>query len=315
MAITPKDLIKFGDITFTNKTPFEIRDIITEFKNSWATTLIPSYKLAMEMYNKDYTFRSEEAIDYNRAIVSWSNTNSRNSNFAAIIYTLAARFDLEEFCNNFLDRFKEGIEIYTLTIADAYLINRLICLQLFSKYATNLLHYISIMECNSYPDNVSLAGYGYNKQQIAWLEKQSSNFKLAIDYLQNSVKDMYAEVDKMPTTYLIENKRSGFAGGMDVDDLRWLLKSILKIGTLITGVGAVIQTLYWRQSGGTALEIAKDIQRQKQLKDSLELRLIHLRNLQNGTPSASVEKNIQITEDRLRKLDKELNDIEAKYGK
>lgn len=314
-------LVEFGGIKFTNKTPFEIKDMIVDFKSEWVMTLIPTFKLASQVFNSKYEFRDTNAKMYNDYIVNHSGLSGNVKTFAQAIWTLASKFDIDNFCDRFIDRFKNGIDVYSLSVADAALVNKLIGLQFFSKYSLSILHYIEILECNTYSENVALSSYSITEQQKVWIDAQSGNYKTELAIISKNVKKIYEDIDKLPTTFIsdMESSKSGFTGsnknGIDAEDI----KALFKIGGIIvgvfTGVSAIVQTVYWRMSGGTALVIAKNIQKQKQLKTALELRLVHLQNLREGTASASVEKNIQITEDRLRKIEKELYDVEKKYDK
>lgn len=313
--------INFGGIEFTNKTPFEIENLIAEFRNEWVLTLLPTYKLASEFFTDKYEFRDKNAKMYNDFIVTATGLSKKQYTFAQAIYMLASKFGIDQFCSNFIDRFKNGIDVYSLSVADAALVNQLVGLQFFVKYSTLMLHYISILESNTYPENSALASYTLPEQQRAWIDSQSGNYQKEIDVISSDVKRLFAELDKVPTTFVsdLANSKSGFMGsnknGIDAEDIKTLWKYVGVVTGIVAGVGLIAQTLYWRMSGGAALYITKNIQKQKQLKTALELRLFHLRNLQENTPSASVEKNIQITEDRLRKIEKELFDMEKKYGK
>lgn len=314
-------LIEFGGIQFTNKTPFEIKDMIVDFQSEWETTLVPSFKLASEVFDNEYKFRDKDAKTYNSYIVKYCSLGNKVNTFAQAIYILASKFNIAKFCSEFLERFKNGIDVYSLSVADAALVNQLIGLQFFSRYCLSMLHYVEILECNTYPDNVALSSYTIPEQQKVWLDAQSGNFKNQMSVVEGNVKKIYENIDQIPTTFVSEmaSSKSGFSGsnkkGLDAEDIKLLIKIGGVVVGAVAGVSAIVQTIYWRMSGGSALVIAKNIQRQKQLKTALELRLFHLQNLKEGTPSASVEKNIQITEDRLRKIEKELYDVEKKYGK
>lgn len=314
-------LIDFGGIRFTNKTPFEIEDLLNEFKDEWLLTLLPTYKLASEFFTSKYVFRDETAKMYNDFIVTAAGLDKKQNTFAQVIYMLVSKFDINQFFAKFRERFKNGIDVYSLSVADAAIVNQLIGLQFFAKYSTLMLHYISILESNTYPENSALASYTLPEQQRAWIDRQSDNYRKEINVIGSNVKRLFAELDRVPTTFVsdLANSKSGFTGsnpnGFDSEDIKNLWKYVGIATGIIAGVGLIAQTIYWRMSGGAALYIAKNIQKQKQLKTALELRLFHLRNLQENTPSASVEKNIQITEDRLRKIEKELFDMEKKYDK
>ena len=45
----------------------------------------------------------------------------------------------------------------------------------------------------------------------------------------------------------------------------------------------------------------------------LELRLIHLRNVQRGQPNPQIEQEIQYNEDRLSRLQSEIKEFEEEY--
>lgn len=309
--------VEFGGIQFTNKTPFEINDMITEFRTGWESTLVPSYKLASELYNDRYEYRSEDSKDYNDYIVTNCKLRPVPKTFAQAVYILSSKFDINDFCKRFVKHFENGIDVYSLTVADAGLINQFSGLQLFVQYSLQVLHYISIQECNTYPENTALASYGLSKQQLDWLEAQSVNYRKSLEIVSTGVNKLYDQVDKMPTTYVAElnKERRGFS----YDDVLSLLTIATAITGAVAGIATIVQTCYWRMSGGTALVIAKNIKRQQQLKEALQLRLVYLRTLRDGndkgSPAPVLEKNIQIIEDRLRKVDKELADMEKKYGK
>lgn len=171
-----------------------------------------------------------------------------------------------------------------------------------SEYSLKWLNMITIFETANVDDHTSVKG-NLTPLEMKYLTENYDDYLSALVVLSKTVKDIEKGVKGLPDAIITELTESTFPntlgqGKIDPFNMRQF--------------SAAVNPFYF--FGLMVVEYqAKVYKRKKALKELLELRLLNLKRIQEKNPDAGLQKDIEITAERVGDLDDEIRRKEKEW--
>ena len=278
-----------------------LKEDLNIIKTELSTIVIPAYLAATPFHGGDKLL-SKRAKEFEKQwFTNVPGTKKNTGLVMSVKEKLETLVTLIGLIDSRIDKDFEDIVITTgLTVSKATILRMVEVAGFLSTYAIKLLNYIYVLEINEHKK--LRAATTLTKGEIALLDKHFLEFCIGIKMLcKDQAKDTIKRLDSIPEILVnaageISSNVVGDKGGLDT-----------------TGVFAVKGFTYnpiYHVSLFVAEWQANRYKRNKELKTMLELRLLNLQQVMNETDDPAVEREIEIIQSRLDKLDHAIRDAE-----
>lgn len=284
---------------------FKKRDIISEIEVTLSNLnecTIPVYdNYAREM--KTWNFASKEAIN----LVQTFNTLVKQRKGNIIVSTAFGLHEASkvaaEMSRSFEKRFQNDVSREGLTYNEAQSLQLSAALGFFERYARRLLSYLVIVETGKFDSGNSMLSLtdGHRK----YITNHFTPFCLLLNAFTQGSGAVLAALKSVPELEIIPENDEAVASIQGKDKLDPFRMNL---------IGMNLNPFYvigMRQ----AISKVKRYDEAQEERNMLELRLIHLKNVRQGQPSPEIEQEIQYNEDRLSRIQAEIQDFEEEYLK
>ena len=273
----------------------DLRIIRTELD----TATVPAYKEALVIFGKDS--ESNEIKELQE--VYWSALGSRGkktmiADIAEKLSTLKANIDLIE--KVIEADFEVEVMSAGITLPKATVIRFIELLGFVSTFSLRLLNYCYVLESAVRAADTSYTNKQLNPGEIALIKNHMFDFALALDVAATPEKKLEKELKEIPDFLLSGKMGAGMAaiGDAKADKLNVFgVKGFT--GNPIYHVGLIVA------------EIQSDrYKRAKDLKATLELRLLRLKRQADGQNDPGLEREIEVLQSRIDKVTDKLRKVE-----
>lgn len=265
------------------------------------TLVIPSYKEA-EMGLRGRNFKSKSIQDFSNVFKQNVGMSNGDNIVTAILKAMERVSANNKYVSEKTDNtFESEIVIAGVSVLKVNLIRLLELNSFVSRYAMRFLNYIYILETEATNADPRYTKDSLSMGEIAWLEKNFLDFCFALRAVSKSEKEVTKLIDNIPDVVL-------------GDSAEMMIQTIGEAKTdpfntkIIAGFTS---SPIFHVRLIVAQYQANRYKEQKELKAILELRLLNLKNSQQGKPDASVEKQIVYIQSRVDRLSEELRKAEG----
>lgn len=274
----------------------DLRICRTEFE----TVTIPTYKNAEIVFGKAASSKTIQTLEkaYRSGITNFGRAPtmvvSVRMKLEEIVPTLAL---LEKFVEK---DFENEIFVAGLTLKKANILRMLELARFVSTYSLRLLNYLYILESQERGAESGYVDNNMSKGEIKLIETHVHEFCIALNALarpENQVEKILKEIPEVlvnaqgtaALSTFGSNKTDPF-GAFRVQGFSY--NPIYHVGLIV----AEIQSDKYKQA--------------RDLRSVLELRLLHLQKLQDGTPDAGLDREIDVIQSRIDKLSERIRKAE-----
>lgn len=267
--------------------------------------LIPAYQQAAEVYGKDYEFRSQVGRNIERAFSLRRMSSKRVNWFVDVSNALAnatkllATFtsDVEKLKTSVLAR--DGLSLRMANVLQLAEMNNFM-----TNYAPKVLLWVIAQENASYSTHVN--GDALAPDERKWITENLSGFAAVVDLYLTPPDEFIRKLNSVTT---LPASGIDFETAMSVTPAK---VDPLKLGFIGEDllVGMISTISYKLGKLWVEWSVKKHLER-KELRSALELRLLEMKMVQDGSNDASLSKRIRVTEDRLSKLSRQISEYEG----
>ena len=284
----------------------EKRTILEDINNSAGelkTSTLPILKSAQKPMGQDsYKFKNADVEAFSKKFKR-DNKSQIKGNFIAVSFEVANRIDenLPTVIKAVEAMFENGLIASAITYRKASLLKYIESISFFQKYVRKLVHQTYVLECGALGD-ASSVGSSLTEGEVNWLKENEDAFigcMLGLSLKSAAFLESLEETPDMvvnPDTIDNVNVMSG--GKTDPFKMNFISTNV----NLIYHVRMRIAE-YQHAKYEAALQERK----------AIELRILHMQNLNEGKADPKVEQQIQYNEARLEKLNYKIKKMEEAY--
>lgn len=298
-------IMRILDFLKTMLPTFKKKDLLGDLNTTLSNLnecTIPVYdKYAQEM--RSFNFSTQEA----KSLISafQSHVKQRKGNIiVTIAHGLHEAADVGASMQKSIDkRFQDDISRDGLTYNEAQTLQILSAFSFFERYARRLLSYLIILETGKFDNGNSMTSLTDGHKQ--YIIQYFTPFCMLLNAYTQGAKAVLDALKNVPELEIIPENDAAIVAiqGKDkVDPFRMGL------------ISANVNPFYW-WGMRKAISAVKRYDEAKEERNMLELRLMHIKNLQQGQNNPDIEKEIQYNEDRLSRIQAEIRDFEEEYLK
>lgn len=267
--------------------------------------LIPAYQQAGELLGDDYESKSQTGRNIARAFslrrmggkrVMWYNDVQRAlENAASLMATFTS--DVEKLKTSIIAR--DGISLRLANVLQLAEMNNFM-----TSYAPKLLLWYYAQE--NAASNSHINGDALPPDERKWITENLMGFAAVVDLYLTSPDEFLRKLNSVTTLPAsgIDYATAMATTPAKVDPLKLnFIGEDLLVG-MISGISYRLGKLWVEWS------VKKHLER-KELRTALELRLLEMKMVRDGTMDASLSKRIKMTEDRLSKLSRQIAEYEG----
>lgn len=191
-----------------------------------------------------------------------------------------------------------------VTLRSAYLIRSAANISLVSRYLLSLLNYIYMAETR-HRDNELSPSLEISKAEVRYVEDNFIRFvKLFSEYTQDP-EQFKKKISELPEIYVNDRTKDMIKSMMDTHEVDPLEPSGLAgfIGNPIYAIR--LQIAQWQN---------ERYESAKAKKQQLELRLIYIQSREKGRNDPTIEREIEILQNRIERYDAYIHETEEKLG-
>ena len=272
---------------------------IEETRHGIIETSLASYLIAKD-YFEEHKIESKESKDWINAFEKRVGKGSSVTQIAEVLQNTVLILDhLGEQAKKVFSDTEANVG---LTYQKATYIRLIEAAEFVSDYSLKFLDLLSIMETANLDKDTTLRG-NLTPAQTKYLQDNYQDFLSALIVLSKTVKDIEKGVAGLPDAIITELTESTFPSTL----------GMAKIDPLnMRQFSAAMNPFYF--FGMMVVERqAKVYKLKKAEKELLEMRLLNLKKIQDKSPDASLQKDIQITTDRVGDLEFEIRKKEKEW--
>lgn len=280
-----------------------LREELANVRKEISDNTIPQYASALEVFAR-HKFSSKEVLGFERGFDRAVKTEFRG-NFVTITYeTLKRIVDNMPVLERLVERsFVEDVFRDALTYLRANVIQYLEQVGFVAKYARRLMIWVSYEETQELDKKSGIVGQGPTKAEIKWLLDNASAFYMAINSLAVKKQVVEKAFSDIPDAIVTEEGNAEVEATVGAD----------KTDPFKFGFVAHPLNPFYLFGKIRAERQVKRYESAKEEARLLELRLLNMRQRQAGNTDPKLQQNIEYSEDRLQKLNIQIQDMEEDY--
>lgn len=289
-----------------NLLPTFKRDKITEVCETTSASIrehtLPAYRNAEELF-KGKKFKSEQARYYASGLEKKIGKMPGNTIVGSIRVALEnSLILLQTISSDSKNIYSETEANISLTYVKATYLRLVEAASFSNDYARKFLNYLFILETAEADENVSLKD-SLSPAEIAWLDSSFQDFVLAVEILSKDVKETQRLIKGVPDaliTSLTEKTFPATIGVAKIDPFR------------MNQFSASVNPFYF--FGMMVAEVQANSYKSAKIESELlELRLLNLQKIYANTQDASLQKEIEVMEGRVKMMNYKVNEMKKDW--
>lgn len=293
----------FANALLPSFTKSQLIDDLTAIRKELKECIIPPYTTATQVFGKR-KFKDEKVAEFEELFDKKVKTKFRGNIYGVTEQVLKRMLGNIDTLERLVEaHYADDVMKDATTYLQLNLVQYIETMTFVSRYARGMLAWSLILESAAMGSSDSVEA-SITKAEVEWLYAQRNNFFTALVIMSGDQKELQDNFNEIPDITVAQESIDAVLATVGLDRLDPFSFGLIPVW---------LNPIYHIRMKVAEWQVAR-INAAKEEKKVLEMRIMHLKNLDAGKPDASLQKQIEYNEDRLMRLNQKLKEYEEEYA-